>query len=107
MFRHMVMFRFAEDATDEQKEAMRAGLRRLPEVIPEIVAYRFGDDAGLRDDNFDFGVTADFDDKASFLVYRDHPDHQKLIADLIAPIITARAGVQFEWVTALPPDLPG
>jgi hypothetical protein len=56
VFRHMVMFRFADDATDEQKEAMRAGLRRLPEVIPEIVAYRFGDDAGLRDDNFDFGV---------------------------------------------------
>lgn len=107
MFRHMVMFRFADDTTDEQKEAMRAGLRRLPEIIPEIVAYRFGDDAGLRDDNFDFGVTADFDDKDSFLVYRDHPDHQKVIADLIAPIITARAGVQFEWQAALPPDLPG
>jgi hypothetical protein len=30
VFRHMVMFRFADDVTDEQKEAMRAGLRRLP-----------------------------------------------------------------------------
>ena len=107
MFRHMVMFRFADGTTDEQKEAMRAALTRLPELIPEIRAYRFGADQGLRDDNFDFGVTADFDDKDSFLVYRDHPDHQKVIADLISPIVTARAGMQFEWPTALPPDLPG
>ncbi len=107
MFRHVVMFRFADDTTDEQKAALRAGLQRLPEVIPEIRAYRFGDDLGLRDDNFDFVVTADFDDVDSFVVYRDHPDHQKAIAELITPIITARAAVQFEWTAALPPDLPG
>jgi stress responsive alpha/beta barrel protein len=107
VFRHVVMFRFADDTTDEQKEAMRAGLRRLSELIPEVRAYRFGDDVGLRDDNFDFGVTADFDDVDSFLVYRDNPDHQKVIADLITPIIAARAAMQFEWLAALPPDLPG
>lgn len=107
MFRHVVMFRFADDATDEQKEALRSGLRRLPEVISEIRSYRFGDDLGLRDDNFDFAVTADFDDLDGFVTYRDNPDHQKVIADLITPIITARAAVQFEWPTALPPDLPG
>ena len=107
MFRHMVMVRFADDTTDEQKEAMRSALRRLPELIPEVRAYRFGDDLGLRDDNFDFGISADFDDKDGFVVYRDHPDHQKVIADLITPIITARAAVQFEWPAALPPDLPG
>jgi hypothetical protein len=103
----MVMLRFADDTTDEQKEAMRSGLRRLPELIPEIRAYRFGDDLGLRDDNFDFGLTADFDDKDSFLVYRDNPDHQKVIADLITPVIAARVAVQFKWPAALPPDLPG
>ena len=107
MFRHVVMLRFADDTTDEQKEALRAGLRRLPELIPEITAYRFGDDRGLRDDNFDFVVTADFDSVDNFIVYRDHPDHQKLIDELIAPIMTARAAVQFEWLAALPPDLPG
>ena len=107
MFRHVVMLRFADDTTDEQKEALRTGLRRLPEIIPEIRAYRFGDDLGLRDDNFDFAVTADFDDLDGFVVYRDNPDHQKAIADLIVPIITARVAVQFEWATALPSDLPG
>ena len=107
MFRHVVMLRFADDTTDEQKEALRAGLRRLPELIPEISAYRFGDDLGLRDDNFDFVITADFDSFENYIVYRDHPDHQKAIADLIAPIMAARAAVQFKWAAALPPDLPG
>ena len=107
MFRHVVMFRFADDTTDEQKEALRAGLWRLPELIPEINAYRFGDDLGLRDDNFDFVVTADFDSLENYIVYRDHPDHQKVVADLIVPIMAARAAVQFEWAAALPPDLPG
>lgn len=107
MFRHVVMFHFADGTTDDQKEAMRAALRRLPELIPEIRAYRFGDDAGLREDNFDFVITADFDDVDSFLVYRDHPDHQKAVSESIAPIVKTRGAVQFEWPAALPPDLPG
>jgi hypothetical protein len=107
VFRHVVMFSFTDGTTDDQKEAVRAALQRLPELIPEIRAYRYGDDLGLRDDNFDFAVTADFDDLESFLIYRDHPDHQKAIAEFIAPIVKRRAAVQFEWPAALPPDLPG
>jgi hypothetical protein len=101
------MFSFKDGTTDDQKEAVRAALQRMPEVIPEIRAYRYGDDLGLRDDNFDFVVTADFDDVDSFLAYRDHPDHQKAITEFIAPIVKKRAAVQFEWPSALPTDLPG
>jgi hypothetical protein len=107
VFRHVVMFRFSPDMTDEQKQALRAGLNRMPEVIPEIRAYRFGDDVGINDGNFDFVVTADFDDAGSYLSYRDNADHQKLIAELIKPFVTERTAVQFEWAAALPPDLPG
>jgi hypothetical protein len=101
------MFRFTEDTTDDQKEALRAGLTRLPEIIPEIRAYRFGEDVGINEGNFHFVVTADFDDAESYLSYRDNGDHQKLIAELIKPIVAERAAVQFEWLAALPPDLPG
>ena len=107
MFRHVVMFNFKDGTTEEQKEAMRAGLRRLPDLIPEIRAYRFGNDLGLREGNFEFVVTADFDGVEDFIVYRDHPDHQKVIAEDIAPIAKTRAAAQFEWPAALPTDLPG
>lgn len=107
MIRHCVMFTFNDGTTEEQKEAVRGALHRLPDLIPEIRAYRFGDDLGLREDTYDFAVTADFDDVDSFLVYRDHPDHQKAIAEFFNPIVQTRVAVQFEWPSALPPDLPG
>lgn len=107
MFRHVVMVRFRDDMTDEQKESLRAGLGRLPDLIPGIRAYRFGADAGLNEGNYDFVVTADFDDADGYLGYRDHPDHKKLVGELLAPFVAKRAAVQFEWLAALAPDLPG
>ena len=107
MFRHVVMVRLSDGMTDGQKEALRAGLGRLPELIPHIRAYRFGDDAGLNEGNFDFVVTADFDDADGYLAYRDHPEHQKVVGERLAPFVIKRAAVQFEWPTALPTDLPG
>jgi hypothetical protein len=107
VFRHVVLVRFTPEATDEQKEALREGLATMPEQIPEVRAYRFGADAGLTPGNFDFVVVADFEDSDGFVAYRDHPAHQKLVADLLRPIVAERAAVQHEWRTALPPDLPG
>jgi hypothetical protein len=107
VFRHVVMVSFTEEASEEQKQALRDGLATMPEQIPEVRAYRFGDDAGLTPDNFDFVVVADFEDQDGFLTYRDHPAHQKLVADLLRPIVARRAAVQHQWRTALPSDLPG
>jgi hypothetical protein len=107
VLRHVVMVRLVDDMTDDQKEALRAGLGRLPDLIPDIRAYRFGDDIGVDDGNYDFVLTADFDDAGGYLAYRDHPDHKKLVAELLAPFVAGRVAVQFEWPAALPPDLPG
>ena len=107
MFRHVVMVRFTDEMTDDDKAALRAGLARLPDVISGIRTYRFGDDVGINEGNFDFVVTADFDDVQGYLAYRDHPEHQELVKGLLAPLVAKRASVQFEWPAALPPDLPG
>ena len=102
-----MIVRWAKGATEDDKQALRDGLTALPDQIPEIRSYRFGDDAGLTEGNFDFAVVADFDDRDGFLTYRDHPVHQKLVGDLLRPIVSARAAVQHEWHSALPSDLPG
>jgi hypothetical protein len=107
VLRHVVMVRLTQDMTDAQKEALRAGLGRLPERIPEIRSYRFGEDAGLNEGNFDFVVTADFDDADGYLAYRDHPEHKQVVAEVMGPFVTKRAAVQFKWAAALPTDLPG
>ncbi|MGH9004601.1 MAG: Dabb family protein, partial [Acidimicrobiia bacterium] len=38
VFRHVVMVKFRDDATDEQKQALRDGLATMPEQIPEVRA---------------------------------------------------------------------
>ena len=101
-FRHVVMMRWTPEATEAQKSAVRAGLEELPSRIPEIRSYSLGTDAQVNEGNFDFVVVADFDDVDGYLVYRDHPDHQAVIQELIRPILAARAAVQHDFSVGAP-----
>jgi Stress responsive A/B Barrel Domain len=94
MIRHVVLFTWTEDATAEQKAAVATELRRLPSAIPQLRAYTVGADAGINEGNYDFAVVADFDNVDDYLLYRDHPQHQAVIAEHIKPIIASRAAAQ-------------
>jgi hypothetical protein len=41
-------------------------------------------------------VVAEFDSIEDQTIYRDHPEHQRVITDVIAPIRADRAAVQYE-----------
>jgi hypothetical protein len=97
MIRHSVMFRFEESVTDDQIAAMSAALDVLPSVIPEIAAYRHGRDLGLAPTNFAYAISADFASVDDFVAYRDHPEHQRFIAEHITGHVAERAAVQFEY----------
>ncbi|HET6950545.1 MAG TPA: Dabb family protein [Acidimicrobiales bacterium] len=92
--RHVVVFRFQPGTTGAQRDAIATALRRLPALIPEIADYTVGDDRGLVEGNWDFGVVADFASEDDYFAYRDHPDHRAVIADLIRPVVAERAAVQ-------------
>jgi hypothetical protein len=94
--RHVVMFRFAAGATDEQVRALADGLDRMPKVVGTMLDYRHGRDAGVNEGTYDYVVVGDFATVDAYLAYRDHPDHQTLIRDLVRPIVTERASIQFE-----------
>lgn len=95
MFRHVVMFRWTDEATDEQKRRVATELTRLPAAVDSLRAYTFGSDAEVNTGNYDFAVVADFDDVAGYVKYRDDPTHRAIITEHIAPIIAERAAVQF------------
>jgi hypothetical protein len=97
MFRHCVMVRFTDGATDEQKEICRAGIASLPDLIPEIVTYTVGFNAGDREDNFDLAAVGDFASKADYDVYASHPEHIRVVQECIAPISAGRAATQYEY----------
>ena len=96
MLRHVVLFTWMPEATQDQRQAVAAELRKLPSLIPELRGYEVGPDAGINQGNHDFAVVADFADRAGYLVYRDHPAHRAVIDKHITPIVSTRAAVQYE-----------
>jgi len=98
-FRHVVLLRFTEDATDEQRQTLVRGLDSMPEVTGAVRAdgFRHGPDAGISPGNWDYVVVADFATEDEYLAYREHPDHQALIRDLLKPILADRAAIQYEY----------
>lgn len=98
MFRHVVLFRWTEDATDEQRATLVKRLHELPDRIPEIEAFAIGADAGINPGNYDFAVAVDFADRDGYVVYRDHPAHRAVVEECLRPILADRAAVQYERV---------
>lgn len=90
------MFRWAAGTTGDQVAELQRSLGELPAVIPELRDYRTGSDAGLAPGNWDFVVVADVDDVAAWHTYIDHPAHQRVLVELLRPILGERAAIQFE-----------
>jgi hypothetical protein len=96
VIRHVVLFRWIPEATPQQKQQVADELRKLPPLMPGLRAYQAGPDAGIVAGNYDFVVVADFDDRDSYLAYREHPAHRAVVRDTVQPITETRAAVQYE-----------
>jgi hypothetical protein len=94
-FRHVVMFKWADDVAAGHAEETAAGLDRLPGVIDVIRTFRHGSDAGINEGNFDYVVVADFDSADDYVTYRDHPEHKAFVGSFIAGHVANRAAVQY------------
>jgi hypothetical protein len=93
-FRHVVLLTLRPET--EADDGILEALRALPDQIPEVRDYVVGVDLGLGADNASVAVVADFDDRAGWEVYRDHPAHRRVVDQLIAPRLVARAAVQHD-----------
>ncbi|MDO5712755.1 MAG: Dabb family protein [Micrococcales bacterium] len=91
-FTHIVVFSFNEgsDAGARAEEALNA----LAPLVPELREFRCGPDARVSAGNADFGIVATFEDVAGYEVYRDHPEHQRIIKEILVPNLAARTCVQ-------------
>jgi hypothetical protein len=96
MLRHVVLFDWIPEATDQQKRRVTDELRTLPPLMTGLRSFLVGPDAGIVDGNFSFAVVADFDDAQSYLAYRGHPAHRAIIEQVINPITRQRVAVQYE-----------
>jgi Stress responsive A/B Barrel Domain len=97
VIRHNVLFKWKPEATDGEKEQVATELSKLPSTVPSLRAFVCGSDLGLAQGNFDFAVSADFDDEAGFFAYRDDPAHREIVERYILPITAQRVAVQLRF----------
>ena len=95
MIRHIVLLRWRDTATEQQREAALAKLRALPKAIPYAQSLTCGTDLGLAAGNVDAAVVVDFSDIDAWQRYQNDPAHQGLVREYLAPILAERTAVQF------------
>ena len=96
MLRHVALFRFKPETTDDQIEAAVDALSTLPDQIDVLRKFRFGPDAGITEGAWDFAVVAVLNNADDYISYRDDPAHVAVVRDSIAPLISEAARIQFE-----------
>lgn len=97
MFQHVVLFKWSDASTAEQREEAVAALRRFADTVADLAVLQVGADERLREDNFDVAVIARLDDVEAYRRYVADPRHVELIERHLKPILAARAAVQAEF----------
>ena len=94
MIRHVVLLKWNEAVDAAHIAAAKAGLDRLPGLIPEIVSFQHGPDLRVVPTNYDYAVTGEFASTDDFIRYRDHPAHQEFVQTCLTGF-SQRFAVQF------------
>ncbi|HEU4541421.1 MAG TPA: Dabb family protein [Jiangellaceae bacterium] len=96
MIRHTVLFRWIAEATEAQIDGVLRRLAELPGQIPQIRRYEFGRDLGFSEGTWDMALVADFDTKADWEAYLNHPAHRSAVVEATGPITAELIRVQYE-----------
>lgn len=88
LLRHVVLFKFKEEATSEQIDEVVQAFAALPSKISEIYAYEAGTNNSPEGLNhgYEHCFIVTFLSEEDRAVYLDHPDHLAFV-DILLPIL--------------------
>jgi len=95
MIRHVALFRFIPEFTEEQRDEWIALIKDLPHHIPQIRSMTVGKDVVHGPHSHELAVVADFDSLDDLDAYSAHPAHQKVL-DISGPVKASLSVVDFE-----------
>ena len=93
-FTHIVTFKWRDEDFDDA--AIASALSAVATGMDGVLDYRCGHDAGVTPGNYDFGIVGVFSDHAAFTAYRNHPEHMRILNDMITPNVDTRTAVQWQ-----------
>ena len=96
MIRHMVLFRFAPQASSEQQSLVLAGLAGLPSLFPTMKRFGLGENISQRDQTFSHVMTIEFETRRELEDYLNSHDHEHFVATTFKPNIERRAIATYE-----------
>ncbi|MER7797114.1 Dabb family protein [Microbacterium sp. NPDC096154] len=80
MIRHVVMFRWKDEFSADQRSSWIDAVRALPASIPQIRNMTVGSDVVGSPRSWDAAIVCEFETLDDLAAYADHPDHLPLIA---------------------------
>lgn len=95
MLTHIVVWKYRADAPEERRREHVERLRRLPQLIPEILSFSVGSDVLRLPRSYDTGLASTFHDRAALDAYTVHPEHAA-VAELGREISEHIVSVDFE-----------
>ncbi len=88
MIKHIVMWKFKDEANGQTKEEIMTQVQRdltaLKGIIPEILSMEIGRDVLRGEPSYDMALILEFADMAALQTYIAHPEHQKVSAYITA-----------------------
>lgn len=100
MIRHIVMFRFLEEAEGksrrENAKAAKEMLEKLSGLVPSLLKAEVHiNDEGAEPSNYDLVLITEHEDLEGLRMYTVHPEHLK-VSEFIGKVKESRACVDFK-----------
>ena len=94
MLIHIVCWKYKTETTDAERAEHIARLKKLPDLIPDVLSFEVGADILHLERSFDTGLVATYADRAALDAYTIHPEHQS-VANLGKQIAEKVVSVDF------------
>jgi len=82
MIRHIVLFRFTGDVSNERRETFADQLRALKVSIPEVREMEVTFDIAHTPNSYDLSLYSTFDSMDDVNSYAIHPEHLKVLDEV-------------------------
>jgi heme-degrading monooxygenase HmoA len=94
VFRQIRMNRWRADVPAQDVRAAVAALATMLDQIPDVRAWHQAESVSA-DDDFDYVVIVDFDDEQAHQRYMQHPEHVRVVTNLVRPLLASTVRIRF------------
>jgi hypothetical protein len=96
MIEHLVLLKVKSEASPAEGEKMVQALRSLVGRVPSIQDLSCGANFSNRNQGFTHGLLVRCRSRADLDAYINHPEHQRVVAECVRPIVENIVVVDFE-----------